>query len=71
MSTTTGVEREAAVLAGVSTGLFVGGTWREATGGRTFAVEDPSTTEELTQVADATVEDGRAALDAAAAGTDD
>jgi succinate-semialdehyde dehydrogenase/glutarate-semialdehyde dehydrogenase len=63
----TGAEREAAVLAAVRTGLFVGGSWREATGGGTFAVDDPATGEELTRVADGTVEDGRAALDAAVA----
>ena len=47
--------------------LFIGGSWRDATGGATFAVEDPSTGQELTRVADATVEDGAAALDAAVA----
>jgi succinate-semialdehyde dehydrogenase/glutarate-semialdehyde dehydrogenase len=45
--------------------LFIGGSWRDATGGATFAVEDPSTGQELAQVADATVDDGAAALDAA------
>ena len=47
--------------------LFIGGSWRDATGGATFAVEDPSTGQELAQVADATVDDGAAALDAAVA----
>ncbi|HKY58941.1 MAG TPA: NAD-dependent succinate-semialdehyde dehydrogenase [Aeromicrobium sp.] len=47
--------------------LFIGGAWRDATGGATFAVEDPSTGRELAQVADATVADGAAALDAAVA----
>ena len=47
--------------------LFIGGVWRDATGGATFAVEDPSTGIELAQVADATVEDGTAAMDAAVA----
>lgn len=47
--------------------LFIGGSWRDATGGATFAVEDPSTGQELAQVADATVDDGTAALDAAVA----
>jgi succinate-semialdehyde dehydrogenase/glutarate-semialdehyde dehydrogenase len=62
-----GPEREAAVLSGVRTDLFIGGTWREATGGATFGVDDPATQDELARVADATVEDGRAALDAAVA----
>ncbi|MFC0358592.1 NAD-dependent succinate-semialdehyde dehydrogenase [Kytococcus schroeteri] len=47
------------------TGLYVGGAWREATGGGTFAVTDPSDGTVLREVADATVEDGVAALDAA------
>ena len=47
--------------------LLIGGRWRDATGGATFAVEDPSTGHELAQVADASVEDGAAALDAAVA----
>ncbi|NYG54079.1 NAD-dependent succinate-semialdehyde dehydrogenase [Nocardioides perillae] len=47
--------------------LFVGGAWRDAAGGRTFAVTDPADGSELAQVADATVEDARAALDAAVA----
>src|ERR671939_1517779 len=59
-------ERERAVLDGVRTDLFIGGTWRPATGGATLKVDDPATQEVLTEVADATVEDGRAALGAAA-----
>jgi succinate-semialdehyde dehydrogenase/glutarate-semialdehyde dehydrogenase len=47
--------------------LFIGGTWRDAAGGATFPVEDPSTGQELARVADATVDDGAAALDAAVA----
>jgi len=60
-------EREKAVLDGVRTGLFIGGQWRPGSGGRTLPVDDPATGETLTEVADATVEDGRAALDAAVA----
>jgi succinate-semialdehyde dehydrogenase/glutarate-semialdehyde dehydrogenase len=45
--------------------LYVGGEWRDASGGGTLAVEDPSTGETLCEVADATEEDARAALDAA------
>ena len=56
---------ESAVLKAVPQGLFVGGRWRPASGGGLIDVEDPSTGEVIAQVADATVEDGRAALDAA------
>jgi succinate-semialdehyde dehydrogenase/glutarate-semialdehyde dehydrogenase len=55
------------VIENVPKQLFIGGRWRDATGGASFAVEDPSTGRELAQVADATVEDGGAALDAAVA----
>jgi len=58
-------ERE--VVERVPKGLFVGGEWREASGGGRLAVEDPSTGEALCEVADATVEDASAALDAAVA----
>ena len=58
---------ERAVVGAVTPRLFIGGQWREATGGATFAVEDPATGEVLTEVADATPEDGLAALGAAVA----
>lgn len=51
--------------AGLATGLFVDGAWRDATGGRRFDVADPATGAVLTTVADAGPEDGAAALDAA------
>ncbi|MCW2989516.1 MAG: NAD-dependent succinate-semialdehyde dehydrogenase, partial [Solirubrobacterales bacterium] len=35
--------------------LYIGGEWRDATGGETLEVEDPSTGEALATVADATV----------------
>ena len=47
--------------------LFIGGEWRDASGGETLTVEDPSTGEALTEVADATPEDATAALDACCA----
>ena len=47
--------------------LYIGGTWRDAASGATFKVEDPSTGEPLCEVADASREDGLAALGAAAA----
>ncbi|HET7399304.1 MAG TPA: NAD-dependent succinate-semialdehyde dehydrogenase [Intrasporangium sp.] len=59
--------RERTVLEAVPTGLLIGGRWRDATGGATLAVDDPATGETLARVADATVADGRAALDAAVA----
>jgi len=59
--------QERQVVERVPKGLFVGGEWREASGGGMLAVEDPSTGEALCEVADATVEDAAAALDAAVA----
>jgi succinate-semialdehyde dehydrogenase / glutarate-semialdehyde dehydrogenase len=61
------VDREAAAVEGVPNQLFIGGEWRDATGGDTLAVEDPSTGESLAEVADATPDDAIAALDAAVA----
>ncbi|GGU14002.1 NAD-dependent succinate-semialdehyde dehydrogenase [Nocardioides albus] len=57
---------EARVVADVPKGLLVAGQWVEAGNGATFDVFDPSTGEVLCAVADATPEDGRRALDAAA-----
>jgi succinate-semialdehyde dehydrogenase/glutarate-semialdehyde dehydrogenase len=45
--------------------LLIGGEWRDASGGSTLGVEDPSTGESFCEVADATPDDARAALDAA------
>ncbi|QJY48897.1 NAD-dependent succinate-semialdehyde dehydrogenase [Pseudonocardia broussonetiae] len=56
----------AAVLDRIDRGLFIGGRWRPASGGRTFAVEDPSSGHTLCEVADATAEDALDALSAAA-----
>ena len=66
---TTGIDRdvEAAVVERVPKRLYVDGEWVEATGGATFDVLDPSTGTILCSVADAAPEDGRAALEAAAA----
>ncbi|MBD8043113.1 NAD-dependent succinate-semialdehyde dehydrogenase [Arthrobacter sp. Sa2BUA2] len=63
-------EREAELLAQVPTGLLIDGQWREATGGKTFEVEDPATGKVLLSIADASTEDGAAAMDAAAAAQD-
>ena len=56
--------QEQAAVEAVPTQLFIGGEWRDAAGGATLAVEDPSTGETLAEVADATPEDAAAALDA-------
>src|SRR6188472_3287659 len=56
---------EQAILDAVRPQLYVGGTWREAGEGGTIPVEDPSTGETLIEVADATVDDAKAALGAA------
>src|SRR3712207_1857725 len=56
---------EQTVVDGVEKRLFIGGEWRDATGSKTLAVEDPSTAEALCEVADATPDDALAALGAA------
>src|SRR5689334_11934693 len=58
---------EDSVLSAVPKQLYIGGQWRDATGGATFDVEDPATGKVLCSVADATADDARAALDAAVA----
>src|SRR5579875_2652402 len=65
MSTITPVV-EQQVLERVPKQLYIGGRWREGSKG-TFGVEDPATGEVLCEVADASAEDARAALDAAVA----
>jgi succinate-semialdehyde dehydrogenase/glutarate-semialdehyde dehydrogenase len=59
--------REQAVVDGVEKRLYIGGEWQEASGGQTFAVQDPATGEPLCEIADATPDDATAALDAAVA----
>jgi succinate-semialdehyde dehydrogenase / glutarate-semialdehyde dehydrogenase len=59
--------QEQTVVDQVEKRLYIGGEWREASDGDTFAVEDPSTGEPLCEIADATPEDAEAALDAAVA----
>jgi succinate-semialdehyde dehydrogenase / glutarate-semialdehyde dehydrogenase len=60
-----GAQREQQVLEQVPTDLYIGGQWRAAAGGGTLGVEDPSTQEQLVEVADAQVEDALNALRAA------
>ena len=66
MSTITASQEQAAVEA-VPAQLFIGGEWRDASGGATLAIEDPSTGESFAEVADASPEDATAALDACVA----
>ncbi len=58
---------EKTVVDGVEKRLFIGGEWRDASGGGTLEVIDPSTEEPIAEVADGTTEDAMAALDAAVA----
>ncbi|MDQ3849969.1 MAG: NAD-dependent succinate-semialdehyde dehydrogenase [Actinomycetota bacterium] len=57
--------RERTVLDAVPKRLFIGGAWRDASEGGTLGIEDPATGATLAEVADATVDDARAALGAA------
>ena len=65
MSTISAPE-EQKILEQVPKQLYIGGEWRDGSKG-TFSVEDPATGETLVDVADASEEDAKAALDAAAA----
>jgi succinate-semialdehyde dehydrogenase/glutarate-semialdehyde dehydrogenase len=56
---------EQRVVEQVPNKLYIGGEWRDAGGGGTLDVLDPSTEDVLCQVADGTPEDAMAALDAA------
>src|SRR4051794_1991184 len=64
MSTAT-ASKEQAVLESVPKQLYIGGEWRDGTGGETLGVEDPATQETLVEIADATPDDAKAALGAA------
>src|ERR1700752_2267318 len=65
MSTTT-APQEQKIVDQVPKQLYIAGEWRDGAKG-ILTVEDPSTGEALTEVADASVEDAKAALDAAVA----
>ena len=58
---------EQTVVDSVPKQLYIGGEWRDAAEGATLPVEDPATGETLCEVADATPDDAKAALDAAVA----
>nr|WP_276122509.1 NAD-dependent succinate-semialdehyde dehydrogenase [Pararhizobium qamdonense] len=53
-------------IAAASRGLYVNGSWRPSHSGRDIDVIDPSTGKRLTRVPDATVEDARLCVEAAA-----
>ncbi len=55
------------LLANVPIDLWIGGKWRKSSDGGRFDVIDPATENKVASVASATVEDAKAALDAAAA----
>jgi succinate-semialdehyde dehydrogenase/glutarate-semialdehyde dehydrogenase len=55
------------LLANVPTDLWIGGKWRKSSDGARFDVIDPATENKVASVASATVEDAKAALDAASA----
>lgn len=59
--------RESELLASIPNTLLIDGQWRPAAGGRTVAVNDPATGDVIREIADASVADGEAAMDAAAA----
>ena len=62
---------ETDLLAKVPNQLFIGGDWVDSTSGRTIEVRDPATGLVIKAIADASVADGAAALDAAVAAQDD
>src|SRR3954447_23561889 len=62
---TTDQTREQSVVEAVRPQLFIGGKWRDASGGGTLPVEDPSTGETLVEIADGQPDDAEAALAAA------
>ncbi|HEY2652588.1 MAG TPA: NAD-dependent succinate-semialdehyde dehydrogenase [Solirubrobacteraceae bacterium] len=62
--TTITAQKEQRVLDEVPKQLYIAGEWRDGSKG-TVRVEDPSTGETLTEVADASADDAKAALDAA------
>jgi len=67
MSGTTDAADVVARVPPVRKELFIAGKWRPADSGATFDVTDPATGATLCAIADASPDDGRAALDAAVA----
>ena len=61
---------ESELLAKVPNQLFIGGSWVDSTSGRAIDVHDPATGAVIRTIADASVEDAAAAMDAAVAAKD-
>lgn len=61
-----GVTTDIAPTSKVDYGLYINGQWRTASTGMTIAVDDPATAQPIGSVADATIDDARDAVDAAA-----
>jgi succinate-semialdehyde dehydrogenase / glutarate-semialdehyde dehydrogenase len=55
------------LLANVPTDLYIGGTWRPASSGERFDVDDPATETPIASVASAGIEDAKEAVEAASA----
>ncbi|MGB8485434.1 MAG: aldehyde dehydrogenase family protein, partial [Xanthobacteraceae bacterium] len=55
------------LLANVPTDLYIGGKWRKSSDNQRFDVIDPATEKPIASVASASVEDAKAAVDAASA----
>ena len=55
------------LLANVPTDLWIGGKWKKSSDGARFDVIDPATERKIASVASASVDDAKAALDAAQA----
>src|SRR5712664_423348 len=55
------------LLANVPTDMWIGGKWRKSSDGGRFDVLDPATENKIASVASATVDDAKAAVDAASA----
>lgn len=51
-----------AIVDSIPHGLLIGNEWRQATGGREFAVENPATGDAIAKVADASVDDALRAV---------
>jgi len=66
MTPSTSAQRERDVVAGVPTGLLVGGEWRPSSSAEVLDVTDPATGLVLARVADATVDDARESIRIAA-----
>src|ERR1700685_788984 len=58
------------LLANVPTDLWIGGKWKKSSDGGRFDVIDPATENKITSVASASIDDAKAAVDAASAAFD-